>query len=183
MAKVTGPLMSMDASGKFAGALVFSKWKGRPTVRQLVTPANPQNAAQTDQRNMVRVMGAGQRFANLTAMVQSTETLTDKAVLTSLAPAGQAWNGYLVKSGIGAGSVNYTTAAAAYAALTAPEKAAWDTAAGALVPAILSVAQSDPFGAAGTPMAAGQVFFHYVYALYIAGENATAPGGTPPIYA
>lgn len=183
MAKVTGPLMSMDASGKFAGALVFSKWKGRPTVRQLVTPANPQNAAQTDQRNMVRVLGAGQRFANLTTQIQSTETLTDKAVLTSLAPAGQAWNGYLVKSGIGAGSLNYTAAATAFAALTSGEKTAWDTAAAGLTPAILAVAQSDPFGVAGTPMRAGEVFFHYVYALYIAGENATAPGATPPTYA
>jgi hypothetical protein len=183
MAKVTGPLMSMDASGKFAGALVFSKWKGRPTVRQLVTPANPQNASQTTQRNMVRVMGAAQHFANLTAQVQSTETQTDKVVLTSLAPAGQAWNGFLVKSGIGAGSVNYDAATAAYAALAAGEKTAWVNAAAALVPAILDVAQSNPFGAAGTPMSQGEVFFHYVYALYMAGENATAPGATPPTYA
>lgn len=183
MAKVTGPLMSMDASGKFAGALVFSKWKGRPTVRQLVTPSNPQSVNQTAQRNMVRVLGAGQHFAQLTAEVQSTETLTDKELLTALAPAGQAWNGFLVKSAIGAGSVNYTAAATAYAALTAPEKAAWVAAAAALTPAILDVAQADPLGVAGTPMSQGEVFFHYVYGLYIAGVNATAPGAVPPTYA
>ena len=33
MAKTTGPLFSMDASGKFGGALVFGKWKGRNVVR------------------------------------------------------------------------------------------------------------------------------------------------------
>ena len=183
MAKVTGPLMSMDASGKFAGTLVFGKWKGRPTVRQLVTPANPQTLGQTDQRNMVRVLGAGQRFANLTMLKQSTETLTDKVLLTAAAPAGQAWNGYLVKSAIGAGSLNYTAAQTAYAALTAGDKTAWNNAAGALVPAIMPVAQTVTGGGAGTPLTAGEVFYHYVYGLYIAGINATAPGAVPTVYA
>ena len=39
--------MSMDAAGAFGGTLVFGKWKGRNTVRQLVTPSNPQKAGQT----------------------------------------------------------------------------------------------------------------------------------------
>ena len=51
MAKVSGPLMSMDASGKFGGALVFSKWKGRNVVRQLVIPGNPNSAGQEAARN------------------------------------------------------------------------------------------------------------------------------------
>lgn len=51
MAKVSGPLMSMDASGKFGGTIVFSKWKGRNVVRQLVVPANPNSAGQEAARN------------------------------------------------------------------------------------------------------------------------------------
>jgi hypothetical protein len=54
MALVTGPLHSDDASGKFAGALVFAKWKGRNYTRQLVTPANPKSAAQTGIRSMMK---------------------------------------------------------------------------------------------------------------------------------
>lgn len=46
MAKVTGPLLSMSASGSIAGAMVFSNSKGRPYVRQLVTPSNPNSDAQ-----------------------------------------------------------------------------------------------------------------------------------------
>jgi len=38
--------MSVAASGKFGGAMVFSSSKGRPYVRQLVTPTNPNTAAQ-----------------------------------------------------------------------------------------------------------------------------------------
>ena len=52
MAKLTGPLMSIDARGSIAGALTFSAWKGRNYVRQLVTPANPKSPAQTAFRAM-----------------------------------------------------------------------------------------------------------------------------------
>jgi hypothetical protein len=52
MAKVTGPLMSLDASGSVAGTMTFSKWKGRNYVRQTVTPSNPKSPAQTAFRIM-----------------------------------------------------------------------------------------------------------------------------------
>lgn len=44
--------MSFDASGKIANTIVFSKWKGRNYVRQLVTPLNPRSASQTGMRAM-----------------------------------------------------------------------------------------------------------------------------------
>jgi hypothetical protein len=47
MAKVTGGLLSLSASGSIAEALVFGSWKGISTVRQYVKPANPQTTAQT----------------------------------------------------------------------------------------------------------------------------------------
>lgn len=54
MVKVTGPGMSLDASGSLAGALVFSKWKGRNYIRQHVIPANPQSDGQVGMRSMFR---------------------------------------------------------------------------------------------------------------------------------
>lgn len=183
MAKATGPLFSMDASGKFGGALVFGKWKGRNTIRQLVTPSNPQSANQEVARNAVRVMAAAQKWINGTAEIRTGETELDKTLLTAAAPAGQAWNGFLVKSGIGAGQINYDAADAAYAALTAPQKAAWDAGAAALVPAILPVNQTVAGGGTGTPATSGSVFFHACYAMYIAGIYAVAPGTAPPDYA
>lgn len=62
MAKVTSPLMSLDASGTVADALVFSKWKGRNYVRQHVIPSNPQSTAQQAVRE---ALGAGGRFNSL----------------------------------------------------------------------------------------------------------------------
>jgi len=51
MAKVNAPLLSFSASGTIAGTQTYSKWKGRPYVRQRVTPANPDTAGQQLTRN------------------------------------------------------------------------------------------------------------------------------------
>lgn len=50
MAKVQGPLMSMEASGKVGGAIVFTRWKGRPVCRQYAIPSNPKSPAQVGVR-------------------------------------------------------------------------------------------------------------------------------------
>ena len=56
MVKVHAPAMSLDASGSLAGALVFSKWKGRNYVRQLVRPTNPKSALQVSVRAMFKFL-------------------------------------------------------------------------------------------------------------------------------
>lgn len=70
MAIVKGPAMSLDASGSLAGAIVFSKWKGRNYVRQLVTPANPKSGAQTGFRQSMKYLS--QVWAGLTAGNKAT---------------------------------------------------------------------------------------------------------------
>jgi len=70
MAIVKGPAMSLDASGKLAGAIVFSKWKGRNYIRQLVTPANPKSGAQTGFRASMKFLA--QNWSGLSAGEQAT---------------------------------------------------------------------------------------------------------------
>jgi len=50
MAKVDGPLFSLNARGKLGKSLVYIGWKGIKTVRQWLKPANPQSANQGDIR-------------------------------------------------------------------------------------------------------------------------------------
>jgi len=52
MAKVTGPLFSLSASGQIAKTLVFGDWKGIDVVRKYVIPANPNTAGQQTQRGI-----------------------------------------------------------------------------------------------------------------------------------
>lgn len=70
MAIVQGPAMSLAASGKLADAIVFSRWKGRAYVRQLVTPANPKSGAQTGFRSSMKFLA--QNWTNLSASEQAT---------------------------------------------------------------------------------------------------------------
>lgn len=183
MAKVSGPLMSMDARGAFGGALVFSGWKGRATVRQLVIPANPQSTNQQAARNAVRVLGALQVFASHSVLQGSGRSVTDKSLLTTNAPSGQAWNGYLVKGVIGSQRLTYDAARTAYALLTGGNKTTWQAAAAALTPPVPDVAQVDALGVPGTPVDQGEVWYIYQYGLYSMGLAPAPVAGTPPTYA
>ena len=183
MAKVTGPLMSMTASGAFGGTLVYANRLGANVVRQLVTPSNPRSTNQTVARNIQRVAAAAQKQANAMTLILSGQTLTDKARIAAITPSGQRWNSYFNQAIIGIGQVNYDAAVAAWTALAAGEKTAWESAADALTPIFPDVAQKVAVtNADGTPITGGQAWFTYQYGMYILGLNPV-PGATPPTYA
>lgn len=70
MAKITGPLMSVSASGSFGGAMVFSSAKGVPYVRQLVVPRNPNSNAQQGVR--ANMSGLNKLWAAMSALDKAT---------------------------------------------------------------------------------------------------------------
>ena len=53
MAKVTGPFMSVDASGTIYNTLTASIWKGRNYIRGWFRPSNPKTAGQLAQRTLL----------------------------------------------------------------------------------------------------------------------------------
>lgn len=83
MAKVTGPLFSVDARGKIADTLVFMGWRGLKTVRRWLKPANPRTAAQVNTRGF---------FSDAVA-AHHTLSAADKAALR-LAASGQPYSGF-----------------------------------------------------------------------------------------
>ena len=91
MAKVTGPLMSMSASGKLADSLVFFGWKGINVVRGFVIPANPQYAAQGDQR--IAMGGTGKAVGK----IQPEKSFAQQLIDLNLIPSGQTKQSFLVK--------------------------------------------------------------------------------------
>lgn len=70
MVKVHGPALSLEASGSLGGVVVFSRWKGRPYVRSLVTPHNPKSGSQVGVRAMFKFLS--QQWATLNALAQAT---------------------------------------------------------------------------------------------------------------
>lgn len=82
MAKLTGPLFSLDARGKLGSALVFIGWKGIKTVRQWLKPANPQSADQGDVRlafgGLGRAIGKVGVDSEIHAQLKTLELIPDQ---------------------------------------------------------------------------------------------------------
>lgn len=57
MAKVSGPLFSLEARGKIGDAVVFFPWKGLHVVRQWLVPTNPKTALQGTIRLIIGALG------------------------------------------------------------------------------------------------------------------------------
>jgi hypothetical protein len=92
MAKVTGPLMSLDASGTVGHTAVFSKWKGRNYVRVRVIPRNMRTGDQQLVRGFLGVIAKAAR-AVLTAAKDVTNGLGSQfwADTQTHVPASQSW--------------------------------------------------------------------------------------------
>lgn len=91
MAKVTGPLYSMSASGKLGNAIVFFPWKGINAVRQWVVPVNKMSASQGDTR--IVLGGTGRAVGEIKPTFSFAQQLID----LNLIPAGQTKQSFMVK--------------------------------------------------------------------------------------
>ena len=91
MAKVTGPLLSISASGKIADSIVFFGWKGLQCVRQWLKPANPTTNHQGDVRIMIG--GVGRAVGKVLPEMAFAQQLID----LDLIPAGQTKQSFLVQ--------------------------------------------------------------------------------------
>ena len=89
MARVSGPLHSDAASGKFAGSVVYSTWKGRPYARQLVTPGNPKSAKQVGVRAMMAFLAAQWKAKSLPKWTGWAAAATARGISTFNAFAGE----------------------------------------------------------------------------------------------
>jgi hypothetical protein len=182
MAQVTGPLMSIDARGSFANTLTFTAWKGRRVVRFRAIPANPQTAGQMLVRSALAVTSAIASWMSRTAEVRAGATAEDETLVRSVAPADITWANYLTQVILGANRAALDAARAAWTALVAADKAAWEAEAATLAPPLAAAAQ---YGAGGAPIAnvsEGELLYIAVRALAAMGQAVLAPAA-PPNYA
>lgn len=106
MAKVTGGLLSLDASGTFGGAITYAKWKGRQYARIKGNPSNPKTEGQMTDRAFFSAGGKITKRADLTEAVVT--------YVKTILPAGQSWASYFVKEMMGSGNANIEAAKTAY---------------------------------------------------------------------
>lgn len=138
MAKVDGPLMSIEARGKIADAIVFFPWKGRHVVRQWLKPTNKKSTLQGYVRASMFAIG---KMIKQVVSKADGGALDSKvyALCTSKAPAGMNWNAFLAQGFLdrlqAAGTYNtasFAALVAAFSSLGTAELAAFQTDATAL---------------------------------------------------
>lgn len=90
MARTTGPLLSMDASGSVGNALTFAKWKGRNYVRRYAVPSNPQSTGQESIRAGMALYTAiyKNQTANVTSAFQSKADSEKYSVINAYVGTG-----------------------------------------------------------------------------------------------
>ena len=181
MARVTGPLMSMEASGTIGRTLTFANWVGRQYVRRWTRPSNPQTAGQMDQRNAFSVIGVGVSQANKCLQFNGSTGKTDEQAFRDKTPSGMRWNGYIQKVLTGSGAAGYNAATATWDALL--DQSQWETAASGLNPPVPSAPTYLAGGARGAGATPGEVLFIMNYGLFLVGARTTLPGSTAPTYA
>jgi len=96
MAKVDGPLFSLEARGKIADAMVFFPWKGRHIVRQWLKPTNPKSTIQGYLRAALKTIS---KFIGKVGNTNDGDTYDSKIyqAATSSADAGLNWNAWLAQ--------------------------------------------------------------------------------------
>lgn len=171
MAKTTGPLFSLTASGALGKTIVYSIWKGVSYVRTLVTPINVNSALQQAVRSALGVLAKAAR-----AVLTAAQDTADPAVgspfyvaAVTAAPAGQSWISYMQ-------SVMYASFAAVvveWGTVSAPDKAFYETEAG--IQGL--TAYTDKAGDAHT--AGEQLFFLAFYAETVLDIMVTGGRVTP----
>lgn len=122
--RLTGPGMSLSASGTFGKTITFSIWKGQPYGRLRVIPINRNTSAQQAVRSVLGTLAKACRavltLANDTAVTPTGSQFFIDAV--AIAPAGQSWISYLQKVSNSEFAGNVTS----YGVLDATHKGYWD---------------------------------------------------------
>ena len=127
MAKVVLPLLSAEARGKIADALVFfplAHAVGGQPVRRWLTPANPQSAAQGDSR--IRTAAVG----NITSLVTADKDL--RVQIKAMMPAKKIWNAYYVERMTGSAFSVINAALTAYDGIATATQSLWEASATSL---------------------------------------------------
>jgi len=181
MAKVDGPLFSLEARGKIADAMVFFPWKGRHVVRQWLKPTNPKSIKQGYLRAMLKAIG---KFMAIVGNTNDGDALDSKVyqAATSVASAGMNWNAWLgagflqaIQSGNALVTGSITDLVAVYSSLNTTDIACYASEATAL--GMVDFA----FGYGYTTnIPAGLQLFFGAHACYSRSIIGTAPYNTDP---
>jgi len=97
MAKVDGPLFSLEARGKIGDAIVFFPWKGRHAVRRWMKPTNPNDIDQRLIRQKLFAIGKCVKAIKTATTAMPNGSALVVAFKAKMG-ATDIWNAFMVKS-------------------------------------------------------------------------------------
>lgn len=151
MAKVTGPLMSIEASGQFAESIVFDK---RGFARGYTIPSNPRTDLQQATRLAMKAAQTAAKHLNATKRTRLQELL------------GYRWNAALLSETLGTNLTNWNTAVVEYEILGDGDRETVEAVITTLnLPEVIYVPEYE------TPATTGAAF----YAVFLAYNRLIAP--------
>ena len=171
MAKVVLPLLSAEARGKIADALVFfplAHAKGGQPVRRWLKPANPQSEAQGTTRIKMAAMGSIiPKVIHIKTGVAADSSLASQ--WKALCPANKIWNAFFVEKMGGSAFATINQALSDWADDATASTGLFKTAAAAL-------ALEDTTLTYGVPstITAGEKLFVAAHACYLNGITEAA---------
>jgi len=181
MAKVSGPLFSLEARGKIADSVVYFPWKGRHVVRQWLKPTNKKSTLQGYVRAALKAIGL--EIAEIWC-IANKDTADAKlySINTEKVTAGMNWNAFHAKGFLdllqSAGTFvtgSFTDLVVEYSSLVASKVASFESAASNL--------GMDSFAfeyGYTTPILAGCQLYFGALAAYHNSLLAAAPYNTNP---
>lgn len=181
MAKVDGPLFSLEARGKVADAIVFFPWKGRHIVRQWLKPTNTKSTLQGYVRAALKAIG---KWVKKVGNKNDGDAQDSKVYqhCTSSAEAGLNWNAWIadgfldaLQSGNTFQTGSLTDLVDVYSSLNTTDLAAWASEATALGMQDFAFAYGYT-----TNIPAGLQLFFGAHACYSQSIIGTAPYDTDP---
>lgn len=162
MAKTSGPLLSLSASGSVGNALTYKTWKGINVCSIKSQPSNPKTTGQMLGRAF---FAAGGKITKKTDLSGDVVTF-----VKGIIPAGQSWASYFIREIMGTNNANIVAAKAAYTLVgNAAIKAIFDDAA-----AQAGIESVDLDGTANTQIPAGLALWA-AYAASYRLSDPTAP--------
>lgn len=158
MAKTTGPLLSLSASGTIGKALTYKSWKGINVCSIKSSPSNPQTLTQMLNRGFFAAGGKITKKSKLTGLVVT--------FVKTIVPAGQSWASFFISEVMGTQNINIIASKAAYLLVgNAAIKTMFDTAA---LQAGIEAVNID--GTSNTQVSAGLSLFAAYTASYRLGD-------------
>lgn len=179
MAKMTGPLLSMDARGMIGGRYVYQRAMGETVMRYRWQ----QN--QTITADQAPYQQAHGQITHLISWIKrekphfNTSGVDDYQMLREIAGRRDRWNDFVRRQMLKHEQTNMIHIAALWAAMTPTEQAQWDTEAASVAPGLAGYTGKSPPGWPAPTWSAGYLLHLYFWILYLTGATTTEPGSTP----